>query len=103
VGEKNFFHSNVNCSPKDMFEFAEPMFYDPVHSLGLEAGTDEVSFLLIVPFIAGSPIESSVEYALAYANGSSAKTELQLTDTVLTTIVVGHQVWGNVMITIMTI
>lgn len=67
------------------------MFYDPIHSLGINAGNDEVSGIIIWP-LNGGPIEGSVEYALAYANGSSIKTELQLTNSKVMTTVLGHQV-----------
>ena len=78
---------------KEVFEldFIDPMFYDPIHSLGINAGNDEVSGIIIWP-LNGAPIEGSVEYALAYANGSSIKTELQLTNSKVMTTVLGHQV-----------
>ena len=69
------------------------MYYDPIHSFGVKAGGDEVSCLLIQP-LDGNPLEASVEYALAYADGMSAKAELQLNQDVLQTLALGHQVLG---------
>ena len=34
-------------------EFIEPMYYDPVQSLGSDVGTDEVSLLMVIPLLGG--------------------------------------------------
>jgi len=81
VGDKH-----PSLSVKRIDDTGEKVLYHLPH-----AGSDEANCLLIFPLSDGS-VEASLEYALAYENGTSVKTALQLKKNVLQTVAFGHQV-----------